>query len=106
MSRIGAIKRAVRKVVRGDATGSRPHTVATDVPFGAWFMAIFLDFFPDEGSRRAAARLVALGLVAAAPTGLSGWAEWARAAPSTQRVRAVLVIGGFLGGYLVSVRRP
>jgi hypothetical protein len=133
----------LRRFFRGDATGIPPHVILTDVPFGAWFMAIFLDLFPDEGSRRAARRLVGLGLLAAAPTGLSGWAEWARADPATRRVGVVhaasnlaatllflaswrarrkdrhrlgvrlarvgavlLVAGGFLGGYMRSVRRP
>ncbi len=133
----------LRSFFRGDATGSIPHAVATDVPFGAWFMAIFLDLFPDEGTRRAAARLVALGVVAAGPTGITGWAEWARADRATRRVGVVhaaangtatliflaswaarsrgrhdlgvrlarlggvlLIAGGFLGGYMRSVRRP
>jgi len=133
----------LRRFFHGDATGIPPHVILTDVPFGAWFMAIFLDFFPDEGSRRAARRLVGLGLLAAAPTGLSGWAEWARADPATRRVGVVhaaanlvatlvflaswrarrkdrhrlganlaragavlLIVGGFLGGYMRSARRP
>jgi len=79
----------LRRFFHGDATGIPPHVIATDVPFGAWFMAIFLDFFPDVGTRRAATRLVALGLVAAAPTGISGWAEWARADRATRRVGLV-----------------
>ena len=133
----------LRRFFRGEATGIPPHVIATDVPFGAWFMAIFLDLFPDEGTRRAAARLVALGVVAAGPTGISGWAEWARADHATRRVGvvhaaangtatliflaswaartrgrhglgvrlarlggALLIVGGFLGGYMGSVRRP
>ncbi|WP_445155035.1 DUF2231 domain-containing protein [Arthrobacter sp. Hor0625] len=132
-----------RRFFHGDATGIPPHVILTDVPFGAWFMAIFLDFFPDEGSRVAARRLVGLGLLAAAPTGLSGWAEWARADSATRRVGVVhasanlaatlvflaswrarrnerhrlgarlaragavlLIVGGFLGGYMRSSRRP
>ena len=133
----------LRSFFRGDATGIPAHTIATDVPFGAWFMAIFLDLFPDEGTRRAAARLVALGIVAAGPTGLTGWAEWARADRATRRVGVVhaaangtatliflaswaarsrgrhglgvrlaqlggvlLIVGGFLGGYMRSALRP
>lgn len=79
----------LRRFFSGDATGIPPHVIATDVPFGAWFMAIFLDFFPDEGTRRAATRLVGLGVAAAAPTGISGWAEWARADHATRRVGVV-----------------
>jgi hypothetical protein len=52
-------------------------------------MAQFLDLFPDDGSRRAATRLVGLGVVAAVPTALSGWAEWARADHGTRRVGIV-----------------
>ncbi len=133
----------LRRFFHGDATGIPPHVILTDLPFGAWFMAVFLDLFPDDGSRRAARRLVGLGVLAAAPTGLSGWAEWARADPATRRVGVVhaaanlaatltflaswrarrrdrhrlgvnlaragavlLIVGGFLGGYMRSVRRP
>jgi len=79
----------LRRFFHGDATGIPPHVILTDVPFGAWFMAMFLDLFPDEGSRRAARRLVGLGVLAAAPTGLTGWAEWARADPATRRIGVV-----------------
>ncbi len=136
-------KPGLRRFFHGDATGIPPHVIATDVPFGAWFMAIFLDLFPDAGTRRASTRLVALGVVAAAPTGISGWAEWARADRATRRVGvvhaaanlaatliflaswaartrdrhrlgvnlarvggALLIVGGFLGGYMGGARRP
>ena len=79
----------LRSVLHGDATGLPLHVILTDVPFGAWFMAQYLDLFPDEGSQRAATRLVGLGVVAAAPTALSGWAEWALADRATRRVGIV-----------------
>jgi hypothetical protein len=66
-------RRRVRGFIRGDTTGIPLHTILTDVPFGAWWMAIFLDLFNDDGSRQAAKRLVALGV---ASTALSGWAQW------------------------------
>jgi hypothetical protein len=131
----------IRRLLHGDATGIPLHGVFTDVPFGAWFMAQFLDLFPDDGTRRAATRLVGLGVVAAVPTALAGWAEWALSDRGTQRVGIihatanavgtlifigswaagsrdrhdlgvrlgrlggmVLVVGGFLGGYMGSDR--
>jgi len=129
----------VRAVLRGDATGTPVHPILTDVPFGAWFMAQFLDLSVDPGIRRAATRLVGLGVAAAAPTALTGWSEWARADEGARRVGivhaganavgtliflgswlarrredhelgvrlariggAVLIVGGFTGGYLSS----
>jgi uncharacterized membrane protein len=76
----------VRRLFHGDATGVPLHGILTDVPFGAWFMAQFLDLFRDDGSRRAATRLMALGAAAAVPTAVAGWAEWARADRAARRV--------------------
>ena len=76
----------LRRLLHGDATGIPLHVIYTDVPFGAWFMAQYLDLFPDAGTRRAATRLVGLGIVAAVPTALTGWAEWALADRGTRRV--------------------
>jgi uncharacterized membrane protein len=79
----------LRNVLHGKATGIPLHPVLTDVPFGAWFMAVYLDLYPDAGTQRAATRLIGLGVVAAVPTALSGWAEWALAGRQTQRVGVV-----------------
>lgn len=107
----------LRRFFDGDATGIPPHGVATDVPFGAWFMAIFLDLFPDVGTRRAATRLVALGVVHAAANltaTLIFLASWAARTRDRHRLGvnlarlggALLIVGGFLGGYMRSQRRP
>ena len=79
----------MRRFLHGDATGIPLHGILTDVPFGAWFMAMYLDLFSDPGTQRAATRLVGLGVLAAAPTALTGWAEWALAGRATQRVGIV-----------------
>lgn len=78
--------RPLRRFLSGVDTGIPPHVVLTDVPFGAWFMAVYLDLFPNEEERRAARRLVGLGVLAALPTGLAGLAEWASADTATRRV--------------------
>ncbi|MEV1119822.1 DUF2231 domain-containing protein [Actinosynnema sp. NPDC049800] len=79
----------VRRLLHGEATGIPLHVIVKDVPFGAWFMAQFLDWFPDEGSRRAATRLVGLGLLGAVPAAVTGWADWAATGRGGRRVGVV-----------------
>ena len=101
----------LRRTLDGDATGIPLHIILTDLPLGAWWMAQFLDLFPDDGMRRAATRLVGLGVVAAVPTGLAGWAEWARADRGTRRVGVVHATANavgtlvFLGSWAARSRR-
>src|SRR5690606_33294593 len=80
---------ALARFFHGDATGIPIHTILTDVPFGAWLMALYLARYDDEASRIAARRLIALGIAAAAPTALSGWAEWSRLDHPRRRVGVV-----------------
>lgn len=81
--------RKIPSIIRGDTTGIPLHVILTDAPFGTWWSAVFLDFFEDEGSRRAARRLVGLGVVAAVPTALSGWATWSGKDRALKRVGVV-----------------
>jgi len=87
----------LRRVLHGDTTGIPLHVIFTDAPLGAWWMAQFLDLFPDDGMRRAATRLVGLGVVVAIPTALTGWAEWARADRGTRRVGIVHATANAVG---------
>ena len=79
----------LRRFLHGDATGIPVHVILTDVPLGAWWMAVFLDLFPDSSSRHSATRLVGLGVLSAAPTAVAGWAEWALSDHTTKRVGVV-----------------
>ena len=81
--------RRIPSIIRGDTTGIPLHIILTDAPFGAWWSAVFLDLFEDEGSRRAARRLVGLGVLAAVPTALSGWATWSGKDRAIKRVGIV-----------------
>jgi len=103
----------VRRVLHGDSTGVPLHLIVRDLPYGAWFMAQFLDLFSDPGSMRAARRLVGLGVVTAVPTAVTGWAEWALADRVVRRVGIVhaAVQGGavliFLGSWVARIQdRP
>jgi hypothetical protein len=79
----------LRGFFRGNATGIPLHSILTDAPFGVWWSAVFLDFYKDDGSRHAAKRLVGLGVVAAVPTAVSGWAAWSMKDQGTKRVGIV-----------------
>jgi uncharacterized membrane protein len=73
-------------VLRGEWMGHALHPSLSDLPLGMWMATTALDLFGGPASREAAQRLVGIGLVAAAPTALAGWAEWRRADRPTQRV--------------------
>jgi hypothetical protein len=72
--------------LRGEWLGHALHPALTDLPLGMWTATTALDLFGGPDSRPAARRLLGLGLLAAGPTALSGWAEWRRAERPEQRV--------------------
>ena len=76
-------------VLRGDWLGHALHPVLTDVPLGSWTSAVILDLFGGPESSAAAQRLVGAGLLAAAPTAWTGWAQWSAAGPRDKRVGLV-----------------
>ena len=80
---------AVGAVLRGDWLGHALHPTLTDLPLGMWTAASVLDVVGGVSARPAARRLLGVGLLAAGPTALSGWAEWQRSGTSAQRVGVV-----------------
>ena len=78
----------VSSLLRGDAAGHALHPPLTDVPIGLWLSSSVLDALgPDHGP--SADRLLGLGILAAAPTALSGLADWQRGGDRVQRVGAL-----------------
>lgn len=58
--------------VAEEAVGHPVHPALTDLPIGFWTSAVALDLLGGRRSRVAARRLVALGVLSAIPTALSG----------------------------------
>lgn len=58
--------------VAEEAMGHPVHPALTDLPIGFWTSAVALDVLGGRGSRVAARRLVALGVLSSIPTALSG----------------------------------
>jgi uncharacterized membrane protein len=78
-----------RDLLRGAWLGHAIHPVLTDVPIGFWTSAVTLDLVGGPGARPAATRLLGLGVLAAVPTAVTGWAEWSGTGPREQRVGVV-----------------
>jgi hypothetical protein len=77
------------EVLRGEWLGHAVHPLLTDVVVGSWTSATLLDLVGGRDSRKAAQRLVGLGLLAVGPTAWTGWAEWAGAGEREKRVGLV-----------------
>jgi uncharacterized membrane protein len=75
-----------RDALRGAWFGHAIHPLLTDFPLGAWTCTSLLDIFGGRRSRAAAGRLLAFGVVTAAPTAVTGLAEWQSTRGSARRV--------------------
>lgn len=92
-SDVSSPSRGGRGLLEGRWLGHAAHPMLTDFTTGPWMAATFLDVFGPPGSRRAARRLVGLGLAAAVPTLATGVAEWRRTAGPTRRLGVVHGLG-------------
>ncbi|WP_436995418.1 Rieske 2Fe-2S domain-containing protein [Streptomyces sp. enrichment culture] len=76
-----------RDVLHGRWLGHPVHPLMVQVPLGTWLSAAVLDLLP--GHRRGARTLIGVGLAAAGPSALAGWADWADLPKEQQRVGLV-----------------
>jgi nitrite reductase/ring-hydroxylating ferredoxin subunit/uncharacterized membrane protein len=79
----------LNEVLSGTALGHPIHPLLTDAVIGSWTSAVALDLVGGKRSRRAADRLIALGVCAALPTAATGVNDWTTLFGSTRRVGVV-----------------
>ena len=79
----------VKDALTGKWLGHALHPLLTDLPVGTWTSAVLLDWVGGRSGRESADRLIALGLLAAGPTALSGWVEWADSEARNPAVRRI-----------------
>jgi nitrite reductase/ring-hydroxylating ferredoxin subunit/uncharacterized membrane protein len=79
----------VKDTASGTPIGHPLHPLLVTVPIGSWVGATYLDFAGGRNSRRAAQRLVGLGVVAAVPTAVAGASDWADTVGGERRVGLV-----------------
>ncbi|MBS1847585.1 MAG: Rieske 2Fe-2S domain-containing protein [Actinobacteria bacterium] len=67
---------SIKQLLSGGWMGHQLHPMLTDVPLGAWLSATAIDVLGGRGERRAARRLIGLGVLASIPTAASGASDW------------------------------
>jgi uncharacterized membrane protein len=96
----------IRETLQGRSLGHALHPALTDLPIGFFTSAFVLDVAAGRHARRAAQRLVALGLLSVPATALTGWAEYADAPATSRRTGALHAAANVSGSlaYLASWR--
>jgi nitrite reductase/ring-hydroxylating ferredoxin subunit/uncharacterized membrane protein len=82
-------KGPVKDALSGTWLGHALHPLLTDVPIGTWTSATILDLIGGSAGRRGADRLVAVGILAATPTAITGLSDWADTEPGHDAVRRI-----------------
>lgn len=81
-------------VLRGEWLGHALHPLLTDIPLGCWLSACLLDLIGGRSSRKAAQRLIGVGLLMVPPTAASGMSDWLKdQRPRVRRVGVVHALG-------------
>jgi uncharacterized membrane protein len=99
----GAIERvapdgsAVHRALGGAWLGHPLHPLLTDVAIGFLTNASVLDLVGGRSSRRAADRLLLLGLASAAPTALAGAVDWTEVDGEEKRLGVVHAASNSIG---------
>jgi nitrite reductase/ring-hydroxylating ferredoxin subunit/uncharacterized membrane protein len=70
------------------------HPALTDVPIGAWASSFVLDLIPTRRAAQASDKLVAIGILAAVPTAVTGLSEYADVGRREERTTGVVHAAG------------
>jgi nitrite reductase/ring-hydroxylating ferredoxin subunit/uncharacterized membrane protein len=89
-----AVTRAIpagpaKDVLSGVWLGHPLHPMLTDLPIGFWTSAFMLDFVGGRDGRKAATRLVGLGVLSAVPAMFAGASDWGDTTGPARRVGLV-----------------
>lgn len=99
-----ALQRQVQRVVRtgplkdalsGTWLGHPFHPLLIVLPIGTWASSTVLDLFGGPESRKAADRLVGLGILSAVPTAAAGASDWVDTLGAERRVGFVHAAGNY-----------
>jgi len=87
----GAVGQQVKDLAHGVWLGHPLHPVLTDIPVGAWTVALALDAAAadDPGMRRAARLAIGVGLVGALGAAVTGLTDWSETSGRSRRLGLV-----------------
>ena len=85
-----------KEILSGSWIGHPVHPLLTDAVVGSWLSAFILDTVGPDSYQQAADQLIAVGLVAAAPTALTGLSDWAELRAGARRVGGLHALGNLV----------
>jgi nitrite reductase/ring-hydroxylating ferredoxin subunit len=88
----------VKDALSGTWLGHALHPVMQLAPLGTWMSAVILDLIGGEDADGAADRLIGTGLLAAVPTFVSGWTDYADSTVASERVRRIGIVHAAANG--------
>jgi nitrite reductase/ring-hydroxylating ferredoxin subunit len=88
----------VKDALSGTWLGHAFHPIMQLAPLGTWMSAVILDLIGGEDAEGAADRLIGTGLLAAVPTFVSGWSDYADSTMASERVRRIGIVHAAANG--------
>jgi nitrite reductase/ring-hydroxylating ferredoxin subunit/uncharacterized membrane protein len=90
---VNAVPQSVRNVLDGVWFGNPLHPALTDVPLGSWTAALVLDLAGSEAADSA----LAVGILGAVPTALTGLNDWSHLKDDERRIGTVHALLNTMG---------
>src|ERR687897_2345689 len=88
----------VKDALSGTWLGHAVHPLLQLAPLGTWMSAVLLDLVGGEDAEGASDLLIGTGLLAAAPTFVSGWSDYADTTVASERVRRLGIVHAAANG--------
>jgi nitrite reductase/ring-hydroxylating ferredoxin subunit/uncharacterized membrane protein len=85
---------ALKDLLSGTWMGHPLHPALTDVPIGAWASSFVLDLIPSRRAAQASDKLVAIGILAAVPTAVTGLSEFSDVSRKEERTTGIAHAAG------------
>lgn len=82
----------LKDALSGTFLGHALHPLLTDIPIGTWTSAIVLDLTGGRDTADASRRLIGTGILAALPTAVTGYSDWADSEVGNDSVRRIGIV--------------